>query len=468
MPGKNKRNRGRSRSRSRERDKKSRIDRGGRSDSRDDSPIGRRRGRRRDFDRDDSSDSSSSRERRPRRDTERRGRRDVSRTPDRGFRGRERRREADRIEKDRSRERERQEQRESIIEGLSARKKAERESAYRQLSVEDNQDLILGFNNADVKSWLGSLTRSGLELALGDIENVLKENSTAFIGSLSDAQKKEVNVDRLTNDPPVAEYATLFSRRFDTISEDQKSFKRLAQIGSELVRAVQQIPNSSGVGSPGFTKDNVDKITVNKTAIQAADHIRDQILGDAGDGIRNRIKNPVSDQDYNDAKDDAGVLIAKIGFNTAHLLDGEIHAIGLGNDVLAASWVNGKRYARSYDDVVGGIDSITKWSQVQKANIISYYAGLEANLPIGVLAKDLKSVDGARLREFAAIQVAERGRELKRIEESGKPDKNIVKTALVKAGVNGFAITYAGRNMTKDAPFAQSGGQDALREVYKK
>ena len=223
---------------------------------------------------------------------------------------------------------------------------------------------------------------------------------------------------------------------------------------------------SSGVGAPGFTIENVkvaDKVSPRDTI----EHIHDTILGGEGKNTRTKMKSADSKEQ---GKDEAAKMIRRV--NYPGMPADEMHAIGLGNDVLAASYRGDKRSAAAYKDIVPEFDKAFP-SQTQRAEAtrwIASYAGLKLR---GVDPIDLDNTpsppNGALLREFATIQLAEKGRELRRAKDAnngaGVRDQNIVEAALSHAAQHGFRKVYV-QEPQKYAVFAKQGGQAALREVY--
>ncbi|KAA1247918.1 hypothetical protein [Aquimarina sp. RZ0] len=235
---------------------------------------------------------------------------------------------------------------------------------------------------------------------------------------------------------------------------------------------VDDAGKSGGVGAPGFTTINIQN-AAKATAKDIRVHIRDQILGDKGEQVRQKIrkKGKISSE-YQKGLDDAAALIMAIEYPVNHLLEGEIHAVGVANDVLAGSLYNNKKHAAPYTDLAIDLDRIIEDKKLGDANdvasIIAYYAGFTDVLPEGITTEILQSIEGAKLREFATVQITEKGRELKRIQEVGeetKDDLQLVEKALIAAARDGFTATYAQKN-NKNAIFANKGGQDALRERY--
>lgn len=225
----------------------------------------------------------------------------------------------------------------------------------------------------------------------------------------------------------------------------------------------------NGVGAPGFTTINIQNAD-KATATEIRVHIRDQILGNRGKQVRQKIRNnDKTSPEYQEGLDDAATLIRAIDYPVNHLLEGEIHAVGIANDVLAGSLYNHKKHAAPYTDLAFDLDMIIDKNTLGNANdvvsIINYYAGFTDALPERITEDKLQSIDGAKLREFATVQIAEKGRELKRIEEAGKRDLQIVEKALTQAADDGFKATYAMKNNV-NAIFANKGGQDALRNMY--
>lgn len=227
----------------------------------------------------------------------------------------------------------------------------------------------------------------------------------------------------------------------------------------KVIGDLDQGPQGSGVGSPGFTKEKT-KEAKDITAKAAHEYILKTILGDKGKEVRE--KNRKNPNEFN--KDEASKMIRRIIFEDAG--KNEMHAIGLGNDVLAASWVKEIRHAAPYSEVAVQIDEIAESIGRKKVvDLIGYYARLNGFTKKPDLEK-LTAKDGAKLREFATIQIAEKGRELKRAQEAETDDKGIVEKALNNARDNSFYHVYV--QQTADlAPFAGDKGQDQLRQKYK-
>jgi len=305
--------------------------------------------------------------------------------------------------------------------------------AYRTVSsdTETGRELLKKMNDRQLETWADSLGLAGRALE--------SESLSQLLGGTRPKRK--------------------------TIKDSTDSKGTLQDVALILQRVIgdkDQGPKGGGVGSPGFTKEN----TESAEKIEAKDahqYIANKILGADGETVRADIRKDPSDAN----KEKAGKMIRKINYSDA--LSTEMHAIGLGNDVLAASWVKGIRYASPYQQIAREIDEITNnYFSTEPGNvakIIAQYAGVSRTDSVRYLAKEENQKFGAKLREFATIQIAEKGREVKRAAEAVAEDKKLVEKALRKAETEGFSKVYV-TNTRDNAPFAAEGGQQKLREIY--
>lgn len=321
---------------------------------------------------------------------------------------------------------------------VNSLKKEFREEAYRTISSESEKgrELLENMKPGQLQAWAESLGSVGRALESESLSKLLSK-------LLGDA--------RLTR-----------PRNKDS-KDSTSNLQEAAHVLQRVIGDKDQGPKGGGVGSPGFTKENTEK--AGEIGAEAAhEYIADKILGSEGEDLRVKIRKDPSDAN----KEKAGNMIRKIKYSEA--LPNEMHAIGLGNDVLAASWVEGIRYASPYQQIAREIDDIITGNFHAEPEIvpkiIAKYAGLTITNGVRALTKEENQKFGAKLREFATIQIAEKGREIKRAKEAGDiADKKLVEEALKNAVKEGFDNVYV-RNTREKAPFAAEGGQQRLREIY--
>ncbi|KAA1247917.1 hypothetical protein [Aquimarina sp. RZ0] len=326
---------------------------------------------------------------------------------------------------------------------LKIRLLKDRRKEYRKYSIEKNRDIIINFRDTIKRSWADSLSPTERALVREQIEN----DEDFIEGRIPELRNLNLQI--------------IYSQGNNN-----------------------DFASSGGVGTPGMSKINISVANA-VSALEGVAHIRDKILGNEGVEIR-RLLRSGTDVEKKEAREIAIGLIRRIQYPDTHLLKTEgrikeVHAVGLGNDVLAVR-LSGldeeqRLTAAPYDSIALEIDEIERWDNQLKTRIIAYYAGFQEALPDGVTIEDLNSEDGAKLREFATIQIAEKGRELRRVDEAnivpvgekGKKeeieDKRIVEKALETAEIRGFDEVYV-NNADELAVFAQKGGQKKLRDVY--
>jgi hypothetical protein len=238
----------------------------------------------------------------------------------------------------------------------------------------------------------------------------------------------------------------------------------LAPILHALCQALgnEQGPKPSGVGSPGFSLENV-KNAHNLTPAEAIEHVATEILGGNGKNVRGMFRANQGE----DVKAKAASFIRKVLYKKA--CEGEMHAVGIGNDVLASSWVGNVRYAAPYAEIALSMDNI--------ANNISPHNNLSGAVRVANIIKaytkgedpELSEADnkqyGAKLREFATIQIAEMGRELRMVKYHKQENKELVGQALNSASKHGFSKVYV-KDAKDYAVFALKGGQKELAKAY--
>jgi hypothetical protein len=273
-----------------------------------------------------------------------------------------------------------------------------------------------------------------------------------------------------------------------TLEAEYPNIRNLVKAANVLQELISddQTTISGGAGALGFTKGFLtgDKIT-SKPPANVAEYVRDTILDSSkGEKSVNAAKLAYTkarddgEGNMNNARSNIEGFIKRVDFGDG--TEKERHAIGPGQDVVAMS-VNPEGNmvgALPYSVIAGGIDDmegVNGWSREDIAAQIAQYANLDTNkkglTPKSLDPKGLSPDEFAKatypLREFATIMLAEKGRELKRAEEAGKDDKKAVEDALITASKEGFHETFF-KNAKKNAVFAQKGGQDQLRDFYRK
>lgn len=334
-----------------------------------------------------------------------------------------------------------------FLEKVTKLNKDLRENVYRAISLgtEKGLELLKNMTDPELLAWAESLGQGGRAL-----------EKAAIIELEEKAEKAE---------DTTSEFYKLTERM---TSRTKEPLKRAILVLDRVIGDKDQGPQGGGVGSPGFTRERTEKAQIIE-AKGAHEYIANTILGHDGKTVRDQIRKNPNDENKGKASD----MIRKINYPDALKdADGnetEIHAIGLGNDVLAASWVGETRYASPYQQIAREIDEIKNNYFSQKpetlANIIAKYAGVPITEGKVSLTKKQNEEFGSKIREFATIQIAEKGREMKRAQEARVEDKKLVEEALKKAATEGFYNVYV-RNTRDNAPFAAEGGQKRLREIY--
>jgi hypothetical protein len=334
-----------------------------------------------------------------------------------------------------------------FLEKVTKLNKDLREDVYRAISLgtEKGLELLKNMTDPELLAWAESLGQGGRAL------------EKAAIIELEEKAKKAKDT--------TSEFYKLTERM---TSRTKEPLKRAILVLDRVIGDKDQGPQGGGVGSPGFTRERTEKAQIIE-AKGAHEYIANTILGHDGKTVRDQIRKNPNDENKGKASD----MIRKINYPDALKdADGnetEIHAIGLGNDVLAASWVGETRYASPYQQIAREIDEIKNnyFSQNPEtlANIIAKYAGVPITEGKVSLTKKQNEEFGSKIREFATIQIAEKGREMKRAQEARVEDKKLVEEALKKAATEGFYNVYV-RNTRDNAPFAAEGGQKRLREIY--
>ena len=258
--------------------------------------------------------------------------------------------------------------------------------------------------------------------------------------------------------------------RLRSYAHDLKPAKHLLE---EVITEEDLLPRGGGVGAPGFTRENV--VGAATASVQdAIDHVADTILTEPGAAIRQQIRDARSVFAAPEAMDEASAnaanFLRRIEFEGAAA--GEMHAIGLGNDVLAASYYGTGRHASSYAEIAQKMDAIAeRVGHEVVTDTVQRYLGFEE----GPLNLSTFTVEEAQvIREFTTIQIAERGRELAVIADAGlnivEHDRNLVADALELVAEDNhstFYSVYVTDAGEEGALFAQRGGQAALRDFYR-
>jgi hypothetical protein len=242
----------------------------------------------------------------------------------------------------------------------------------------------------------------------------------------------------------------------------------------------RQGPKPGGIGAPGFTGPAAEKAKA-LAPHDAADHARTVLLGSKASDLRQRFREARDSDAHQGTTNQAGVvrefqgLIRQVTFSGAE--PGETHAIGIGNDVVAISYLAGKQLPGRYSELAPMLDQVIEKAAKDagmkpgeaREQIVDYIAR-ESGLKLdsaGTAAPKAPKLDafgGAHVRAFCTIQILEKAREQN--VAGKKQDGRLVEAALEHARDSGFAKVYVGSESSTLAPFAQKGGQDELRDHY--
>ena len=246
-----------------------------------------------------------------------------------------------------------------------------------------------------------------------------------------------------------------------------------------------QATTSGGAGALGFTRDHMEKLKENDGDPPGnfPDDIRRNVLGKDVKDIKDKYKkarDSGSAEEETSAREEIQRHIKRVDYGKK--FKDECHAIGPGIDVVAMSMnADGNMTgAAPYSELAEKVDALqSEWSTEEITAQIAKYTGLTIpgvdsdDLPQPMSMSDEEYAELTfPLREIATIMLAEKGRELKRAQESTpmgeEPkdhDKKLVEEAIGKTATQGFKKIFF-TDAKKEAIFAQKGGQDALRKEY--
>lgn len=248
---------------------------------------------------------------------------------------------------------------------------------------------------------------------------------------------------------------------------NSRRFRHPLKDASQALDRVITEEGARGTGTPAATAFSRDNATAaaRVSATDAIQHVGEEILGDTGAGIRQR--GAEWKQQNGSITPDAPVYgdyrnqLRRIDYPGAP--ENEVHAVGIGRDVLGASYYDGIAHASSYTDIVGDLDQIAeRVGRERVVDIIKHYLSGATEAPN---LQGLSASEAAQIREFTTIQIAESGREAASAARTGVPNQGVVQGALDSVAERGFHDTYvSGRDA--HAIFAGQGGHGALRDFY--